>query len=222
LPVTVNLGSDSGFFIAGPDKGDSGEFTVKLISHSATGPRLSPYRRDQVTFTCMVTAFPSYTLGTPIPDGPISIGSVINVIFPQEFTSQRVDYGYSTQQTYNNVYTVNKTSAADNYEIQISLKCNQTKAAQIISHLQNDVRTSDIDLFCPVGGYIFGSRRFSGGVYKCKWIDDRVLITHSAHDEFDFTLSFYLIDYSAVVNSIGYIIDDSFAFILDNSEGVIL
>ena len=222
MPVTVNLGSDSGFFIAGPDKGDSGEFTVKLISHSATGPRLSPYRRDQVTFTCMVTAFPSYTLGTPIPDGPISIGSVINVIFPQEFTSQRVDYGYSTQQTYNNVYTVNKTSAADNYEIQISLKCNQTKAAQIISHLQNDVRTSDIDLFCPVGGYIFGSRRFSGGVYKCKWIDDRVLITHSAHDEFDFTLSFYLIDYSAVVNSIGYIIDDSFAFILDNSEGVIL
>lgn len=222
LPISVNLGSSSGFYIGGPDKGDAGIFTAKLMSHSATGPRLEPYLRDQVKLQCMITAFPSYTLGTPFDEGPLSIGSISNVIFPQEFTSQNVDYGYSVQRTLNDVYTVDKTTLSDNYRISISLKCNQTKAAQIISHLFSTVRASDVVLYCPPGGYLFGSRRFSGGVYTCKWIDQSVTITHVGHDEFDFTLNFYLINYSAAVNSIGYILDNSYALVLDDSEGIVI
>lgn len=190
----MRLPKNSGFTPFGPDKGDYGNYAVTIYDMKPSGELVSPSNHFIVACKLLANAFPSAVEPTEKNEGPIQIGTVSGLRFPLNFPAIKSDYGLSISITRaGESHIIDKTQNNDNYETTLNMICNRSRTYALINYLTNTARTTDITITTPAGTYLFGRENGSGGIYSCKWIDERVIISHSHFDRYEFELNFSLV-----------------------------
>ena len=190
---TITLSSGSGFFPFGPDHGDTGVFTARLIVPPVpTGVLEEPYLYSETELQFVEVTKPAYALPAEISEGDLAIGTISNLRFPPAWSDVDSEYGYTTRLTNDGTpSTIDKTSDWDDYSASLRMVCNQSKAAALIDHMMSDVRGADVTITAQANNYIFGVENSGAGAYTCKWMDEVIEIQHVSFDRFLFALNFY-------------------------------
>jgi hypothetical protein len=188
----MNLGTQSGFFPFGADKGDSNLFNVDLIAHEYKyNPRTTLY--EHKLDLSMVSA-PSYSPPSEIDQGELSIGSISGLLMCQEQYDVLQNWNYIKSMTNGGVLkTIDGPGISDGYESRFNQLCNQSKAAALIAYLITN-RSGDISV-TATNARMFGHQ--SSDSYTVNLIgtgSENIVIraTHSDYDNFDIELNFFL------------------------------
>ena len=201
--VTMSLGANPcGFFPFGPDYGDSGDFTVRLYDREQSGRLQAPYNwfEDNLKLV-LVPPAPAYTLPTQQPQGNFTIGSVQNIMFPQNGFQPVAKYNHQTGLTKTGVpYSIDGPSVQDSFETSFDQQCNQSKAAALCALLTGSSgRTNDITIVGQSNFYAFGMDKGSAGTYTCKFLGSsntksEIIITvkHIGFNQFELPLNFWM------------------------------
>jgi len=190
--VTIKLGTSSGWYPFGPDKGDSGDFIVRLlgVSPMASIGHPADYFRTSCEFV-FVGSYPVYALPSTQIDGSLQIGTIANLRYPQSMHVQTARYAVRTSVTHNaSAYANDRTSTADEYECSMDLTQCQANAALLVNHLAGTVRANNVNVIPPANSYLFGRENGSTATYVCQWIQKEITVKHSQHDQFDMSLQF--------------------------------
>jgi hypothetical protein len=190
----------SGFFPFGPDMGDQGKFTVRLIGGDDIGMSLSPYRRfvDAYSFV-LVSVTPVLPAFTITSMGDLQIGACTGLLFPQSGFDLQADKMIYTKLSLSGApnSTIGPT-AADSYLSSFNLLCDDGRAYTLLDELINTVRSNDVTVVVPAYSYMFGRNNGSSGSYVCKFLgsaDDEsetvISITHNGYQQWIIPLKFY-------------------------------
>jgi hypothetical protein len=201
--VTMRLGaSPTGFFPFGPDKGDKGDFTVRLLEQNQGGATYSPliYFRDELKFI-MVTA-PAYTPGAQTTEGPFQIGNITGLMPPQIDIKAQSQYNCVQSLSRNGTpYLMDGLNISDSYETSFEQWCNDTNAAALVAYLVNTIRTEHVDITSGSNYYLFGIDNVSSGTYKCNFLGSEMTkneiilkLNHNRYNRWTIPLSFCIID----------------------------
>jgi len=196
----MDLGSTpTGFFPFGPDKGDYGEFTVRLLSQDQSGCLTAPqyYFKDTLSFV-LVTA-PAYTPPAHRVEGGLTIGSVSNVRFPDGGITPRTMYKYETDLSLSGApLSLDGPAEATGFEADAVLIAGQSKASELVEFFIAN-RTTIFTLTTPAKYYFYGYDQGSSGSYSTMFmgseIDEReivLMITHDRFDQFTMPVKFWL------------------------------
>lgn len=163
---TITIGLDSnGFFPFGPDKGDSGLFSTAISIIEDKGRLLNPHGYYGLKLA-MVNAgsFPSYALPTEIGSGPVTIGSVSNLRFPDSFFAPNITrYDSVTITGGNTAHIQGRGSSADSKSTNANLRLNQSKAAALVAYLTTGAgRASSFNFYAGADSVPFGLSSGSG------------------------------------------------------------
>jgi len=191
LDLTLHLPSGSGFFPFGPDKGDTGAYTVRAIDFRPGKQLEEPYGYYRYTVSMVCTSYPVYGLPTEVSEGGLTIGTISELRWPPDWPETESRYDVSTQLTDDGTpYSVNKMT--NSYEAMLGMICNESKAAALLNHLVGTVRDGTLTITPPANTCMFG-RENGAGPFTCRWLDEHVQITHAAFDRFSFLLHFYMV-----------------------------
>ena len=188
-------GTPTGFFPFGPDKGDKNNFSFVPLN---INPRASVgHPPDFFNVECEFEntgVFPSYTPPSPVNEGSLSIGTVLNLRYPDNMHQQEIEYAVETQITESaNAFLVDKTETGDRYNVTLPMISRQPNAATLFNHLTGTVRADSVNIVPPANSFLFGREKGSTATYTCSWLQTDVLITHELADRFVFDLEFYRI-----------------------------
>lgn len=184
----------SGFTPFGPDKGDYGNYAIVMYEMKPTGSLVSPNKYFAVSCKLLANTFPSVSEPDEKLEGPLQIGTVTGLRFPVNYPSLGTKYGIDVSTTRGgDGHIIDKNEDSDHYETTLSMICNRSRTYALINYLVNTARTNDITITAPEGTYLFGRENDSGGIYNCKWINERVIINHANFDRYEFELKFSLV-----------------------------
>lgn len=188
--ITLNIGYDSGFFPFGPDYGDDGIFTIKLLNRKFD--LYDQFNQFSKSFEFLMVSKPAYAYPTIIPQGDFSIGNVDGLMYPQTGINQDKTYGYKSSVSYGgDGYYVDKLRNKN--IVNFVQNCNETMAAALMEFLTgSNGRGSDITLSNSGRYYLFGIENGSSGSYLCKNIKSVIRCTHIGTQQFEIPLSFWL------------------------------
>lgn len=188
--VILTLPSGSGFFPFGPDKGDTGDFTVSAIIISHGRIQDSPFRYFRTALRFVnVGSFPAYALPAEIDDGTITIGSITTCRFPPNLFQPQVNYEVNTQFTENSTpYYFDRGSGGDFKRNSFVMVSNESKAAAIINYLTGSSgRDASFNLVTAAHQYPFG-RDHAEGTYTVQLVKNQINIKHINYNEFEFEM----------------------------------
>lgn len=194
--LTLKLGTASGFYPFGPDKGDSGDFQVVVQNVSPLASRGHPGDLFQVDVDFIfVGSYPAYTIPAAIYEGNLSIGTVVNLRYPEGMHTQTVIYKVPVVDTMNySAYGNDRAATADNYESALALDLFGSNMGRLVDFLSGaSGRATNISVTPPANAYLFGIENGSTATYVCSWLDDELEIVHTNHDQFSASLNFGLI-----------------------------
>jgi hypothetical protein len=189
--ATMELQNDSGFFPFGPDKGDTGTWTVALELLKDEGVGVAPYLYHRVTVRIVnQSTHPTYSLPTQISEGSMTFGTVSGIRFPQGWfkPDHRLGVHASTARNGTVLY-VDKSANADSHDTSCTLICNESKAAAIVNYLVGTARANTFSLTTAANQYAFGMRSGSADTYTVRLIQDKLEIVHDDHNSFDIDLA---------------------------------
>ena len=199
--ITLSLGeTPSGFFPFGPDKGDTGDFVIDVVSYDPGSQLQTPYKywSPAIEFSC--STYPDYTYTDDTDQGQIVIGSITGIKYPP--------YGYNATSEYqiSNVVLhggeakfVDAGIYQDTRRTSFTVSANQGKMAAIVDECAGTIRGANNIFQCPTGNYPFGpdvvsnlwSATASGGKYDVKYLYSKVnennvslVVTHDRFDQF--------------------------------------
>lgn len=189
--LTLKLGSNSGFYPFGVDRGDSGDFQIVLIDIKLPASQGHPADLFTVTASFLfVGSFPAYTIPDPITEGGLQIGTVSGLRYPENMHGQNIAYGVSVAETENYSAYTNDKGNSDVYEATLSLDLLGANMARLISFLSGvNGRAKDIEVTPPTNAYLFGIVNGSTDSYICKWLDTELTIVHNNYDSFSTTIN---------------------------------
>jgi len=198
--VTMTLPSGSGFFPFGPDKGDAGAFRCRLIGLDHLGTSDNPKGWFRTEITLVAESYPAYSVEAAVADGPIQIGTVTGLRWPDSGVSPDYRYAFNTTLTADGTpYTIDKWTNADSYETTLNLMLNDRGAQRLVEHITGTVRGNQFNILSVNGGYIFGIDLVTTGYYYvCRMIDNELSIIHNGINDFSVTLRAALEDTTAV------------------------
>jgi hypothetical protein len=190
---TMSLGgSPTGFFPAGPDKGDVGNFTCSLIGENQLGIANGSRFMFEDELQLKITP-PSYSLPSIVSEGSFEIGSISSLRYPEN--------GFKVERSLNHVNSTSRSgvvsyidsgSSNDSWETSAELVCNYSNAASLVDYLiGTSGRSADISMVAPIGYYAFGIDKGSSGSYTAKLIQSEIEITHDSFDRFRIPLKFW-------------------------------
>ena len=198
--VIMTLQSGSGFFPFGPDLGDTGAFTVRLLSQEQSGRLGRPWNHFENTVTLVLVSAPGgYASPSQSIEGNLSIGTVSGLQF--------VDYAPKTLRNIKNYITksgapfcIDGASAGDSYETSFVQICNNGNSAALVAYLVSSyARSNDIAIVAPSNYYFFAVDNSSNGTYTAKFLGSdntgksmTLKITHERYNQFSIPLSFWL------------------------------
>lgn len=198
---TLRLGSDpTGFFPFGPDKGDVGDFTVRVLSQQQGGMLLAPWRYFQDDLTLVMVSAPSYSVSDGVSQGSLSIGGCENLMYPQNGFAPDSYYNYRTDLARaGGPRSVDGLIASDTWVSSWDQICNTGKAAYLaLTLIQVLGRAKDIAITAPDYSYVFGMDQGSGGSYLTKFLgSDRtkneviIKMTNDRYNKWTIPLSFW-------------------------------
>ena len=187
--IILRLGTKSGFFPFGPDFGDSGDFTIRVISATPGPVQSDPWLYFSVTLEFVMVSGPEYVLPSQVDEGNLQIGTITGLRYPPDFPASSTNYNFSTQLTRAGTpYTIDKLM--DAYVTKLAMVLRHNKAAALINHLMVTVRNNDLNVIAQGNNYIFGRENNSSGKYVCQWLNESITVTHVRYDQFNFDLTF--------------------------------
>ncbi len=191
--LTLILGSNSGFFPFGPDKGDSGDFTIRVLNFSPKSSIGHPADMFPIEVEFQnISTYPSYSLPTEIQEGDLQIGTIIGLRYPQGMHEQNFSFGIKPAITYgSDVYFIDSASNSDSHDSLMGMSLCQNKAAALINHLTGTVRYNSLSIIPPANSYLFGRLNSSTATYTCQWIDKQIEIQNPSFNNFVFNLNFH-------------------------------
>lgn len=192
--VTLILDTNSGFYPFGPDLGDAGSFSVRILNINANPVLEEPWQYFNTEIEMVMVSSPSYSLPTEVSEGDLQIGSITGLRYPptfprsvsSHFVSNIINDGGTP-------FSIDKTNQGDKLETTLSMLCNQSKAAALIDHLVNTVRDSNVSIVAGTRNWIFGNEGGTSGTYTCKFLNNTISINHEYYNGFSFDISFYRI-----------------------------
>lgn len=201
--VTMALGSDpTGFFPFGPDLGDSGTFSVHVLSRTQSGQLLQPWKywEDDIALV-LVPPSPAYTPARGAIQGSLQIGTITGLMAPQAGFNPASNYKYQTLITRTGTpYSQDGREASDFWETSWDQQCNNGNASVLVAFLVSTAgRTADITITTPAAQYPYGSDKLSGGSFVSRFLGSSrskneviIKISHNAYNHFLIPLSFWM------------------------------
>lgn len=181
----------TGFHPFGPDKGDSGTFTVsmELISANGIGNRPYKYFHAHVRFVNQ-GSYPAYSIPSEISEGNWNFGTVQNVRFPPDWFEPSVNLGIDTSYSRDgSADFVDRGTLADAYNTSFTMECNESKAAKIIEYITATARGNSFQITTGENYYAFEYRKGSNATYNVKLVQNTITIENSLYNLFKFGLT---------------------------------
>ena len=192
--INLVLPDNSGFFPAGPDKGDSGTFSciVNLLKHS--GMQNEPFRffKDRIIIY-FTGSFPTYDLPVEVSDGTLSIGAIDELQFPERMFDPDQVYNYDTNLTEDStVNIVDRGQLSDHVTSQWIQRCNNSKASILINELVTTIRTNQTTIGAQNEHFPFGINHGDDQTFDAFFIQNIISVRHIQFNRFEFSLKFLL------------------------------
>lgn len=187
--VSMNLGTNSGFYPFGPDKGDAGVFTVRPIAYTQGGQLHRPYKWWDTGISLLMVSAPSYALPAQVDDGPMQIGSITGIRYPQDGFNPPSQYQIKNVVTLDSTaHEVDRKSTADRYETEFTVSGNQTKMAALLNYLVLSARGNDFNIIPGSNTYAYGYDKGASGTYLSQMLNSTLTVTHTHYDNFSLPL----------------------------------
>jgi hypothetical protein len=192
------LGSTpTGFFPAGPDLGDVGTFTFRMIeTPNQSGVLYRPWKRFTQNMSFVLVSAPSYTPPPQLSEGDFQIGTVSGLLWPQDGIDYDMQYLNTTVTSSSGVpYSLDQSSRDDIFVARFLQQGNLSKMAALVNYLKSaSGRTLDISVVAPSGMYFAGIDRGSSDTYTTKLVSTTLSIEHNRFDGFEVPLEFWVIN----------------------------
>lgn len=188
--LTLELDGD-GFFPFGPDKGDVGPFSVAMTITEDKGRLLNPHGYYGVSLAMVNTgAFPSYSLPTQTGTGPVTIGSVTNLRFPDSFFAPKITRPDSVMITGGTTAHIQgRGSSGDSKTTDAAFRLNESKAASLLAYLTAGAgRAASFSFIGGTNSVPFGLGAGSG-TFTAILTSPVIEISHERYNDFRVTLN---------------------------------
>jgi hypothetical protein len=183
--VGIALGaSATGFYPGGPDHGDVGTFTGRLVSWGSSARLQEPYQRTTVDATILLETYPAYTLPALVSQGAHTIGTVGGFMAPQKGYKPGYRPAGQTDVTQGGApSSVDSGVAGDSWSTAWEQECNHSHAAAIVNHLAAVARGAAFSVDTDDELRPFGDRG-ARDVVTARLSSGLVEISHDEHDWF--------------------------------------
>jgi hypothetical protein len=187
--IVLTLPANSGFFPFGPDKGDSGSFTVAARITSTGKIQENPFRYFAVQLQLTnIGSYPSYSLPTQVNEGTFTFGAVSCLRQPIGLFNPEQVYNVSLNLTENSsAEYVDRGALSDGAKTQMRITCNESKAAALLDYIVSTARISDISMVTPPYYYPFG--RDHASPFTVQLTSNKLSVVHENYDRFSLDLS---------------------------------
>lgn len=190
----LDLGTASGFFPFGTDKGDSSIFTCSLLEYDRKGAQLNPYLQHHNSLKLVYVSGPvdAYTPHTAEIEGSLSIGTVTTLKPVQSFPQVVQEQSIIREVSRGGVCTsVDLGLLGDLVESDLDLELRPGNCAALITYLLS-ARNGDIPIVTPGNTFLFGNQNYGGGTYTTKLLTPEIKITHDRFNLFKTRLRFWM------------------------------
>jgi hypothetical protein len=190
--TSMVLSSSSGFFPFGPQRGDTGTFTIAFLKQDQIGIGEAPYKYFKLMATIAnVGDFPSYSLPSESgqEEGTVTIGTITDNRMPIGLFKPTVEYQYWGQQHRDgSVSFFDRGSSGDNYKTDFNMSSNEAKAAAVLNHIIGTARGNNFNLITGSDHYPFGYDKGGSGTHSVKLINRRIEVEHEKHNRFNYKM----------------------------------
>lgn len=207
--ITMSLGATpTGFFPFGPDLGDVGDFTVRLLSQNQSGILMSPLKYFEDELSLVLVSAPTPPAAPSITSqGNFQIGTVTGLLYPQ--TTFRPTSQYNLQTGISRTgspYSIDGNNSGDSWETKFYQQCNTSLAVALVNFMESTSgRASEIDIMTDLNYYAFGIDQGGSAHYIAQFLGSSkssreivLKITHERYNRFTIPMSFWM---SGIVGS---------------------
>lgn len=194
--VTMSLPTVGGFFPFGADKGDSGNFTVRLLSMKEHPQLLDALRWWKVNCRFLLVSAPAYSLPSVTEYGNLTIGNVSTFRYPQSGFSSSVNFKIDNAETNGpSASEVDSGVFSDNQTVEFDLTATESAVANLANYLVTTPRSAVNKLYDTFqittrsNDFAFGYEGGSNDTYDVHLMDGGFMIEHVQHDIHNISLS---------------------------------
>jgi len=204
--ITIDLGTHpTGFYPSGPDKGDVGTFTARILSAKPSGWRRAPWSYADIELEMVILSTPSYSLPSAVSEGSLQIGSISGLRWPDPGFAPTTEYGYSHVLTRSGAPQImDMGKRRDRWETSFSLPVNQPNAGQLAAYLVAQ-RGADTTIIADENSHPFGTEtdvQWGGSFLGAgQWVanltngnqnDTVISWNHVRHNQWDVKLQYWM------------------------------
>lgn len=176
--------SPTGFYPAGPDHGDVGTFTGRLLSWQSSARLEEPYQRTTVEATAVIESWPAYVLPDLVHQGAYTVGYVNGCMAPQAGFKPGYRPSWITEITQGGDPTsVDTGTGSDSWTTEWEQQCNHSHAAAILYMLASVYRGGAFSVETTDTLRPFGDRG-AGNTVTARLTSGNVDVSHDEFDSF--------------------------------------
>lgn len=188
--IQLDLLSGSGFFPFGPDKGDVGPFYVTLEVSEPSKIIDNPFRYYESGLIMYNTGnWPSYSPPTVIKEGDITLGTLLNLRFPEEYFEPTFKNGihYTLSET-GAINVIDKGIPSYSWLSKARYYWNESNTAAFIQFIET-IRTGIFTFITNQYQSPFGSTLKDTNSFNVSIVQDSLEIQHTNYNRFEFDLT---------------------------------
>ena len=192
--IRITCPANSGFHVFGPDLGDVGQFWAKQNDLKISGMKYKPYRYFETSAIFNMVSSPSYTIPSAASEGLFQLGSVSGIRQMQQEIGNSLDTGVNRNESLSGKITsIDLTQAADIYDSDIQILAGANKMAEIIQHIQMDIRGNTFTINNPCNNYLFGAQNGASDEYTVILRDNKLVCTCIKYNRWTLDLKLRLV-----------------------------
>lgn len=197
VDLTLSLGATpSGIFPFLPDKGDVGDFVVRVTRFEPGGQKHAPWMYWTPTLDLALITAPAYSIVDNHADGSVQIGSVTGIRYPQAGYDVDVSYKLHNLITQASAgQAVDLGAVGDTYESSFVFTGNAGKIGSVVNHLVATVRAASVSYIAPANNYAFGRDKAATATHTVQILYSerernrvRLTVRHDGFDHFSMPL----------------------------------
>ncbi len=186
--IELQLGAGCGWYPFGPDKGDAGTFSARVLRYRQSGALMQPWGMCEIEFDLLMVSAPIYSPTDDMDEASYALGTATGLREPPGGFLAETTYAVDTVSTMDGTaLEIDNGSGADRYETQFEVTANQGKMATIVTYLTGVAARGNnysVNLTTPNGLYPFGFDQASGGTFAAQVMETSLRVRHTRFDEF--------------------------------------
>ena len=194
--VGLSFPSGNGFFPFGPDLGDAGTFTIRVLDFEPSEQLMKPFKwwKDVLVLQLISGPTPSYSLPSVTEYGNLQVGNVTNFRYPQTTFKTKYNYAVNNTTLFSGVDQIDLGENADSWAVTFGLTSTESACAVLTNYLMTTPRNpsgktyNTFPIITQSNTFIFGEENSSAGSYDVLLIDGEFELIHVAHDIFETSL----------------------------------